>query len=179
MKARPRSVENRTADALNEHFARLGMTPVERIPVLGRTGPDLSINEMKLVVDVKSRIEVPKALFFPLLVPFRFDGMVGVRVKCLNTLWEENAQLRCGDDCPDTAPLDFSSKTVRDYLAHLEEWTRENCADGVSCVVLHRPDLPIGSSVAIIQSHSRRRLIEYARDHSNRASYAGEPVPAE
>jgi hypothetical protein len=125
---------------------------------------------MKLVVDVKSRIEVPKALFFPLIGPFRFDGMVGVRVKNLCSFW---------DDEHPAASLDYSSKTVRDYLAHMEEWTKENCPDGVSCIVLHRPELPIGSSVAIIQSHSRRRLIEYARNHSNRASFAGEPVPAE
>jgi hypothetical protein len=168
MKARPRSVENRIAEALNVHFARLGMTPVERIPVLGRTGPDLSINEMKLVVDVKSRIEVPKAIFFPLAECFRFDGMLGVRVVNLNALWDDFRLDEPTYRLP--ATLDYSSKTVRDYLSHMDEWTREHCPDGVSCVVLHRPEMPIGSSVAIIQNHSRRRLYEhttkYCSDHS-------------
>jgi hypothetical protein len=147
---------------MNVHFVRLGMTPVERIPVLGRTGPDLSINELKLVVDVKSRIEVPKALFFPLTVPFTFDHMTAVRLTNLYELWEENF-----DDCFRSSPLAYSSKTVRDYLEHMEEWTAENCKDGVSCIVLHRPELPIGSCVAIIHSRSRRRLIEHARQHRN------------
>jgi hypothetical protein len=164
MKARPRSVENRVADMLNSHLSQIGMSTVERIPVLGRTGPDISINEMKLVVDVKSRIEVPKALFFPLLNPFQFDNMTAVRLVNLDRLWAENAQRSCGGECPDTARLDFTSKTVRDYLAHMEEWTKESCKDGVSCIILHRPDLPIGSSVAIIYSTSRRRLIENARN---------------
>lgn len=159
MKARPRSVENRVADALNAHFKLLGMTPVERIPVLGRTGPDLSINELKLVVDVKSRIEVPKALFFPLRVPFHFENMVAVRLVDLNRLWVPDGS---------AVPLDFSSKIVRGYLAHMEEWTAANVEGGISCVILHRPEMPIGSSVAIIYSNCRRRLYEYTTEYRNR-----------
>ncbi len=148
MKSRPRSVENRVADMLNEHFLALNMSEVERIPVLGRTGPDISINEMKLVVDVKSRIEVPKSIFFPLLVPFEFDGMTGVRLKNMTSLWETDI----------SAPLDISSKIIRDYLAHMEEWTVKKCKDGISAIILHRPKIPIGESVLIINSNSRRRL---------------------
>ncbi len=153
MKARPRSVENRVADALNDHFRLMGCSPVERIPVLGRTGPDISINEMNLVVDVKSRREVPKSIFFPLSVPFAFDGMVAARLTNLNTLWE-----------PEHVPalLDFSSKLIRGYLEHMEEWTKAKAPGGVSCVILHRPEMPVGSSVAVIHSHNRRRLFEYA-----------------
>ena len=153
MKARPRSVENRVADALNEHFQRLGCASVERIPVLGRTGPDISINEMNLVVDVKSRLEVPKAIFFPLAVPFAFDRMVAVRLTNLSTLWDPEQY---------AAPLDFSSKIIRGYLEHMEEWTKAKAPAGVSCVILHRPEMPVGSSVVVIYSTSRRRLFEYA-----------------
>ena len=82
MKARPRSVENRVANMLNDVFAAMDCS-VQRIPVLGRSGPDISLNELQLVVDVKSRLEVPKALFFPLAHPFQFGSpkITGVRLK--------------------------------------------------------------------------------------------------
>ncbi len=157
MKARPRSVENRVADALNDHFKALAVSPVERIPVLGRTGPDISLNELRLVVDVKSRKEVPKAIYFPLVGPFTFDGLVAVRLANLPTLWDR-------DWSP--AILGFSSKIIRDYLDHMDEWTQEHAKDGVSCVILHRPEMPIGGSVVVIHSNSRRRLIEYAQQYT-------------
>lgn len=142
------------------------MTPVERIPVLGRTGPDLTINEMNLVVDVKSRLEVPKALFFPLMIPFRFDGLAAVRVADLNTLWDPEYA---------AAPLQFSSKIVRGFLEHMEEWTRQQRPEAVSAVILHRPEMPIGSSVVIIFANCRRRLFEYADNWQ----YRTDPIPAE
>lgn len=157
MKARPRSVENRIAEAMNVHYLKLRASPVERIPVLGRTGPDLTINELKMVVDVKSRKEVPKAIFFPLMGPFTFDGMVAARLCNLPSLWD----LEWG-----TALLDYSSKIIRDYLEHMDEWTKAHEKDGISCVVLHRPEMPIGSSVVIIHSINRRRLFEYAERYN-------------
>jgi hypothetical protein len=164
MKARPRAVENRVADAMNEHFKKLTVSPVERIPVLGRTGPDITLNELGIVVDVKSRKEVPSSIFFPMINVFRFDLFHAVRLQNLDQFWVE------WDSSPQAFPeppmLDFASKMIRDYLAHMEEWTHEHAADGVSCVVLHRPEMPIGSSVAVIYSSSRRRLIEYARRYT-------------
>ena len=56
-------MENRVAAYLSALFAGIGLSPVERIPVLGRTGPDLTINELGLVVDVKSRQACPKMYF--------------------------------------------------------------------------------------------------------------------
>jgi hypothetical protein len=161
MKARPRTLENRIADALNTHFDYLGLSPVERIPVLGRTGPDLTINEMNLVVDVKSRQEVPKELFFPLLVPFRFEDLVAVRISSFLSL------LDC--ECY-AAPVDFTSKIVRGYYEHMDKWTRAKKPDGISCVILHRPKMPIGSSVVIIHTTNRRRLFEYAEYRYNHIS---------
>ena len=84
--------------------------------------------------------------------------MIGVRLKNLTTLWNCLVPI---------AVLDFASKTVRDYLTHMEAWTRANEPDGVSCIILHRPEMPIGESVAIIYSNDRRRLIEYARHYSS------------
>lgn len=153
MKARPRSVENQVAAALNQHFQTLAVAPVERIPVLGRSGPDLTTNELNLIVDVKSRLEIPRAIFIPLAVPFCFDDLTLVRLANLPTLWDAQYS---------PAAMDFSSKLIRSYLAHMDEWTRANAPDGISCVILHRPKMPIGDSVAAIYSTSRRRLIEYA-----------------
>ncbi len=59
MKARPRCVERSVAEALSSILN----TPVERIPVLGRTGPDLTYHPpLNLIVDVKSRINVPVSI---------------------------------------------------------------------------------------------------------------------
>lgn len=153
LKARPRSVENRVAEELSRHFTLLGLPPVERIPVLGRTGPDLTVNALKLVVDVKSRIEVPKRLFFPIQIPFSFDCFMAVRLCNLETLWSDPFA---------SAPIDFSSALVMKYWNHMEEWTAARMEGGISCVVLHRPEMPIGAAVAVIHQNSRRRLIEYA-----------------
>jgi len=53
-------VEVRVAEILSEIFSDAGKDPVERIPILGRTGPDISHNQIELIVDVKSRHQVPK-----------------------------------------------------------------------------------------------------------------------
>ncbi len=162
MKARPRSVENQVADFLNTHFERLGMSAVERIPVLGRTGPDISINEMRMVVDVKSRLSIPQSIFFPIVGPFRFDTMTGCRLCCLPDLWDVEGWTERR-----AATVDFQSKTLRDFLDHMELWTAAHEKTGVSCIIAHRPKMPIGDAVAIIYSSRRRQLIEHARNHYN------------
>lgn len=63
MKRRPRRVEQKVAEHLTAFFAHLGLPEVKRIPVLGRTGPDIEINEFGLIVDVKSRQSVPTQSF--------------------------------------------------------------------------------------------------------------------
>lgn len=63
MKARPRRAENRVAEVLSKIFSDVGKSPVKRIPVLGREGPDITWNEVKLIVDVKSRKANPKMMF--------------------------------------------------------------------------------------------------------------------
>lgn len=156
MKARPRSVEREVAEELNRFFTLWGMSPVERIPVLGRTGPDISINEMGLVIDVKSRLEVPKGIFFPISIPYTFDGLTAVRLKNFD-------QLPCHEH---PAPVDYSSKAIQDWLAHMDVWRRECEPSGVAVVILHRPKMPIGESVCVIYSNCRRRLNDNHRNHN-------------
>ena len=67
MKARPRRVENRVAEVLTEKFRAMGVDCLyERIPVLGREGPDLTWeknNPLGLAIDVKSRLEISRGFF--------------------------------------------------------------------------------------------------------------------
>lgn len=150
MKARPRSVERKVAAFLSRYFVQLGLSPVERIPVLGRSGPDITINEWGLVIDVKSRLEVPRTPFTPHPI-IAFDDeehLIGVRLKDLPFLLEDTqAQL-----------IDFSSVLVRRWYLHMDEWTRANCPEGIPALVLHRPKMPIGAALLILSNENTRRL---------------------
>ena len=79
MKAAPRRSEREITRHLNMFFIEMGLSEVERIPVLGRTGPDISINEMKWVVDAKSRKSVPLCMLAGEDELVFGDGMVVVR----------------------------------------------------------------------------------------------------
>jgi hypothetical protein len=151
LKARPRGAERSVAKHLSDIFVDLGLSPVERIPILGRTGPDLSSNELNLVIDVKSRKEVPATIFFPILGPFSFDQFFAVRLCCLSTLWDEGIHI---------APLDFRSVLVTKYWEHMDEWRQEKNPQGVTALVLHRPTEPFGSALFIIHKSDYRRLYE-------------------
>lgn len=157
MKPRPRSVENAVADHLSQTFHTWGLPPIERIPVLGRTGPDLTTNALSLVIDVKSRLSVPKSIFLPLLVAFTFDGFLATRLSTLHLLFEQDAP----------APLDFHSTTIRQWWEHMEAWTRRELPQGISALVLHRPKLPTGDAVIVIHSQDRRRLHDHYHQHAD------------
>lgn len=151
MKARPRAAENRIAKELNKVFSDLNITPFERIPVLGRTGPDLTINELGLVVDVKSRLECPKGLFVRAgkgyLIP------EALRVYHLSDVGKNDADLDWG--------LMRTSKMARNYFYHMDAWTHEqNNPDLITAVVLHRPGMAYANAVLIMRSTDRLRLLE-------------------
>ncbi len=158
MKSRPRSVEREVAKHLTEIFSKIGAAPVQRIPVLGRTGPDITINELNLVIDVKSRISVPVSYFFDRIVDYM--GHIGAPLDKLEFLASET---------PITKYSNFRSKIVTEWLDHMDEWTKAEFQQGISAIVLHRPKMPIGKSMVIIKSQDRRRLIEtwksYNLDH--------------
>ena len=149
MKPRPRSVEREVARTLSRFFIQHNLSPVERIPVLGRTGPDLTINELGLVIDVKSRLEVPRTPFteHPII---SFDDelhLIGARLRDLPLLVEGEPQ-----------PIDFSSALIRRWYEHMDEWTRTNYPDGIPALVLHRPKMPIGAALLILSHENTRRL---------------------
>ena len=150
MKGRPRSVERKVAEHLTKILSDVGKCdkPLARIPVLGRTGPDITYNETKLIVDVKSRKAVPACLLagdYDLLATE--DGLLGVRLDQMSHI----------DETWMTIPTK-SSKVVKDWLDHMDEWTKINEPDGISAIVLHRPGMPIGHSTVIISKEKLETL---------------------
>jgi hypothetical protein len=147
MKQRPRRAEREIARILSEKFVGIGMDPVERIPVLGRTGPDISLNQFRLVVDVKSRLEVPKGYLVPEITSF--GALIGVPLCKMQDL---------AFQVPETErPV---SVIVNRWFAHMDEWTKAKTRGGITALVLHRPKLPFGKAVLII---SKSQMEEFAR----------------
>ena len=149
MKSRPRSCEREVAKHLTELLSQFGISKFERIPILGRTGPDITVNESKLVIDVKSRLEVPKGVFGPLYETERYIAVP------LDNLLDLASR--------EPAWSNFSSVLVDRWFDHMDEWTRENCRDGITCLVLHRPKKPIGKAQVVINKTDRRRLCQIMR----------------
>jgi hypothetical protein len=149
MKRRPRRIESEVAKHLTQFSIERGCSQVRRIPVLGRTGPDIEINELNLVVDVKSRQQVPK---LAMLKPGEFarfeDGLLGVRL-------DELYRLYTTQEPNTTRP---SSTVIRRWFEHMEDWRRAHCDLGVSVLVLHRPGTPVKRSAVVIHQSERSKL---------------------
>lgn len=145
MKARPRRAERKIAEILSDFFSLYGYSPVERVPVIGRTGPDLQINDFELIVDVKSRLEVPKGVIFDRLVCF--GDYFAVPLEMLGELPISEAE-----------PVLFSSVQVDQYYNHMDEWTVKHHPSGITALVLHRPKMPFGKAMFILKN--RRRFVE-------------------
>jgi hypothetical protein len=140
-----KQVERGAAEELNRVLSGIGnFTPVERIPLLGREGPDLTVNETGLVINVKSRKCIPGYLFPPAgtfihsgkLIIFRLNDIITPLMKtCQVDQW----------------------KQLVDWYALMDKWTQEFQPDAISAIFLHRPRLPYGSmGVAIHHEHLRR-----------------------
>jgi len=170
MKLTPRRAENAVAKLLSEHFAILHMAPVERIPVIGRRGPDISINQSNLVIDVKSRKEVPMmvATVPPNTVVQYDNGFVGVQIESFPMLYERQT--------PDLV-IHKSSKAVQDWWTHMDEWTKENKPDGFSCLALRRPKMPHGKTLVVISQNDWRHFYEHIQRYrtNNEHSDNGQP----
>jgi hypothetical protein len=148
MKSRPRSVERKVAEYLTKVFSDVGMSPVERIPVLGRTGPDITINEARFAIDVKSRLSVPKGIFpsegttvFTSEPGYRY---VGIELENLISLLNKRTQ--------DGEIVD-SFTSVKNWYEHMKEWTlstRQISLQYIPALVLHRPGMAIKKSLFII-----------------------------
>lgn len=147
MKARPRRAEREIALILSALFEKHGYTKVERIPVLGRAGPDIEINEFGLVVDVKSRLEVPRLFAGE---SFDFGGLIGFPA---SESWGELVPHR-------------PSILVEKWFAHLDEWRISNYPSGITALVLHRPGVPYGRAVMILAKPQTKEFINRWTLHS-------------
>lgn len=138
MKQAPRRCEREIAAILTTRFVRYGYSPVERIPILGRTGPDITINEFNLVVDVKNRLEVPKCYIREGLTDF--GDLLRVPISEMELLAGEPSEI---------GP---KSVTVSQWFWHMNEWRIRYHRHGITALVLHRPGqiMPYGESMLII-----------------------------
>ena len=143
MKQRPRRAENRIAEILNQFFTHNNLTPIDRIPVLGRTGPDLTINETGLAIDVKSRKSCPKKIF----ASTHKSGKAMGDSYCAFSLEHLQDALAQGQG----QYMTFTeSKTVLKWLVHMEKWVKQNAPSGIPALVIHRPQMPYGKALLIV-----------------------------
>jgi hypothetical protein len=144
-----KSVERGAAEELNRILSCVGkFTPVERIPLLGREGPDLTVNETRLVINVKSRQKIhPRLLPEPFQLLFCGDLVIFrlAELSCVNTFLMEPAAVD-------------GSKILRDWYDRMDRWTQEFQPDGISAIFLHRPRVPYGSMGVAIHFNNLRRL---------------------
>jgi len=145
LKAVPRRAENLVAEQMNILFEKMGATAVERIPVLGREGPDISINQLKIIIDVKSRKSVPASMLAGPGEMIEAEGMVGFRISDAGNL--ETLRRRATK----------TSSTVRKWLDHMNEWTRAHEPEGIPAIVLRRPGMPRQASTVIIYSETEQQ----------------------
>lgn len=150
MKPRPRRVENRVAQVLSEWYTSMGFSPVERIPVTGRTGPDIAVNELGLVVDAKSRLSCPKSYFFPTSGIRQFGSLIGVKLKELDLILTSEGPF----------PQHPSSIVVDNWYHHMDEYRQSKVPNGISALVLHRPGMRIAQAVFLISIDDKERLYE-------------------
>lgn len=183
MKPRPRGVENRVAQFLSGWFENQGLSPVERIPVLGREGPDITPNELGMVIDVKSRLQVPKCAF---LAPEMLHMMGGVSGGVHIFKLKDLDFLKTG--APSNIFSVSSSLIITGWYIHIanhvrelnsypqrrankQGWysflTNEEKPNGKAVLVLHRPGMRISSAVMLISETDFRRINEFFAKRDN------------
>lgn len=155
MRARPRRAENRVAEELSKWFISHGFSPIERKPIIGRTGPDFTFNELKLVIDAKSRIQVPTSYIgiptSEMICYFgEADNLLGVSLQSLDLILT--------DQEPETNW--FDSKIVFRWYYHMKEWQINNMPDGITALVLHRPGMHFDKASFIISEEDRKVLYD-------------------
>ena len=131
---------------LSELFSTSERKPVFRIPILGREGPDITINEIGLVIDVKSRKVIPDYMFSMENTVLDFGDYIGFR---LEDLLKIEAGMRL-----DKAKM---ANIVIKWWNHMNDWTVK-FHPGITTIVLHHPHMPIGHATVIINQKDRGEL---------------------
>lgn len=145
-----KAAERAIAAELNKTLSDAGnFKPIERIPLLGREGPDLTINESGLVINVKSRQSIS-----PRLIPAPAQMLF-----CGELVIFRLAELPCLYSFPvDPIPAD-RSRLLEEWWALMEKWTRQFEPErGISAIILHRPRMPYGDVGIAVHINDLRRL---------------------
>ena len=148
-------VERNVAAALNEALSGIGdFTSIERIPLLGREGPDLTVNETGLVINVKSRIEIPDRLFSVSERILNIGNYSCFRLEDLAKL--PGMPINAGTD---------PWKRLDDWWLRMDKWTKEFQPEGITCIIIHRPRMPIGHAGVVIHHTDLWRLSCQIKTH--------------
>jgi hypothetical protein len=156
-------IEHRVAEVLSKWFRNYGLSPITRIPVNGREGPDLSTNEIMLFIDVKSRLQVPISAF-PKSIGYLGTTMVSVRLSSLDKLTGEITEV--------LPP----SLLVRGWLDHMSQYITDNIPwvmknkkpSGIPAIVLHKPGLAAKDATLIIYKRDLKRINERIVAHQRK-----------
>jgi hypothetical protein len=168
-----KAVERGVAAELNCVLSDIGnhFSPIDRIPLLGRDGPDLTMNETGLVINIKSRKVIPDRLFPKQCDLLRIGDLVCFRMDAIRFayLFEETRTMKPWgqlQDWYDTMDLwtegiknGMSTTTImRHSQMPVERWTPEFKSNCISAIVLHRPRMPYGNCGIAIHYENLRRL---------------------
>jgi hypothetical protein len=167
-----KGAEREIAKILTKQLSDIGMDfLIKRIPILGRTGPDLTFpNPMHLVIDVKSRLEVPVGLF-KCIVPgqwrwidareHRLSGPFPLYWIC--QLKDFKRAMKGTLPNPNTIDqtaysVQWRSVVVERWLRHISKWARLHLdergrQEQFGALILRRPRMPYGKSVVLIDGY--------------------------
>ena len=154
-----KAVERKVAAKLNEVLSDVGnFSPIERIPLLGREGPDLTVNETGLVINVKSRKAIPDFLFPKAKEVLYLDGLVAFQLNDLPEVFYDKPWrfLFNPSFCVRAAHRTWGQ--LGRWFDHMNKWTKAEKPDGISSIFIHRPRMPIGKVGVVIHFTDTRRL---------------------
>ena len=152
MKSAPRRAERRVAEILSDFFISIALLPSNAYRFWAGAAPDLTINEIGMVVDVKSRLQIP--IGYIRTWPTIHADLIAIPLGLLGAVLIEDllAERPANTD-------GAVSVIVNRYFTHMDEWTKVHKPDGITALVLHRPKVPFGLSQLIIR-YSQLPILE-------------------
>jgi hypothetical protein len=153
-----KTVERGIGSHLTQILSDIGNdTVIQRIPLLGREGPDLTFpNPFRMVFDVKSRDSVPRSIF---KIVNQYTPGTRVILECYEGDFITRTLFACQLGGLHVALLDPPLlRTVRHeyrywlsivpWVDHMRAWTNTEHGS-IGAVVLHRARIPYGKTVVV------------------------------
>ena len=151
-RARFKDVEKEVAKCLTDVFST--SEKFYRIPITGRTGPDITVNETNLVIDVKSRLVIPNFMFAGENVVNNYNyQFFGTRIENLT----EFPKLTTFPELEASEILPMSNLVLK-WWNHMDEWAQKYHPGGIATIILHRSRMPIGQATVVIHQKDRSEL---------------------